>query len=72
MPISVVTRGKATICPQVLIGDGKASFGDHDSHCVNFAPSVNLIVNIYAASPTSEVNEVLQSFYRGACDHVFF
>ena len=71
MPITVVTRGKATICPQVLIDDGKASAGDHDFHCVNFTPSVNLIVDINATSPNSEVNDVLQSFYRGACDQEY-
>jgi hypothetical protein len=34
LPISIVTRGKATICPQALINDGKARDGDHDFHCV--------------------------------------
>ena len=71
MPITVVTRGKATICPQVLIDDGKASAGDHDFHCVNFTTSVILIMDINATSPTSEVKEVLQSFYRSACDHEY-
>jgi len=71
LPITVVTRGKATICPQVLIDDGKASAGDHDFHCVNFTTSVILIMDINATSPTSEVKEVLQSFYRSACDHEY-
>ena len=59
MPITVVTRGKATICPQVLIDDGKASVGNHDFYCVNFTPSVNLIVDIKTPSSTSDVDEIL-------------
>ena len=68
---SVVTRGKATICPQVLIDNGKASVGDQDFHCVNFTPGVHLIVDINATSSTSEANEALKICYRGACDHEY-
>ena len=47
LPISVTQRGKASICPQFMIDDGHAAAGDHDFHyCVNFTPSVNLVVDI--------------------------
>ncbi len=65
MPISIALRGKATICPQVLIDDGHAAAGDHDFHCVNFTPSVNLIVDVKAPSTTLDDDDVLQSFYKG-------
>ena len=65
MPISTASRGKAIICPQVLIDGGHANAGDHDFHCVNFTPSVNLIVDVKAPSGNEVVDDVLQSFYRG-------
>jgi hypothetical protein len=65
LPVSIATRGKSTICPQAMIDEGKTGAGDHDFHCVNFTPSVNMIVDIKAPSSTADVGEVLQSFYRG-------
>ncbi len=65
LPIRIALRGKATICPQVLIDDGHAAARDHDFHCVNFTPSVNLIVDVKAPSITLDDDDVLQSFYRG-------
>ena len=67
LPISIAARGKATICPQVLIDEGQASAGDHDFHCVNFTPSVNLILDVKAPSSNEDAGEILQSFYRGIC-----
>jgi hypothetical protein len=58
-------KGKGIICPQVLIDGGHANAGDHDFHCVNFTPSVNLIVDVKAPSGNEVVDDVLQSFYRG-------
>jgi hypothetical protein len=69
LPISIASRGKATICPQVLIDDGYANVGDHDFHCVNFTPSVNLVVDVKDPSANEEVDDVLQSFYRGMYIH---
>jgi len=64
VPVGIATRGKATICPQAIIDDGMASAGDHDFNCVNFAPSLNLIVDIKAPSSTSDVSEILQRFFK--------
>ena len=65
LPISISLRGNTTICPKVLIDDDRVAARDHDFHCVNFTPSVNLIVDVKASSTTLDVDDVLQSFYRG-------
>ena len=65
LPISIATKGKATICPRSLIDENQASAGDHDFHCVNFIPSVNLIVDVMDSLAQSDCDEVLQSYYRG-------
>jgi hypothetical protein len=48
-----------------MIEDGLAQAGDHDFHCVNFTPSVNLIVDVEHSLDPFNVEEVLNSFYRG-------
>jgi hypothetical protein len=65
LPISIALRENATICPQVLIDDGHVAAEDHDFHCVNFTPSVNLIVDAKAPRTTLDDDHVLQSVYRG-------
>ncbi len=71
MPISIAARGKSTICPRSLIDDNTASAGDHDFHCVNFTPSVNLIVHVKDSLTLSDCDEVLQSYYKGTCACIF-
>jgi hypothetical protein len=71
LPISVTQRGKASICPQFMIDDGHAAAGDHDFHCVNFTPSVNLVVDI--EDPDIHGEDVsLQSYYKGMHDYFIF
>ncbi len=67
LPISIAARGKATICPHVMIDKGQASTGDHYFHCVNFTPSVNLILDVKAPSSSEDADDILQSFYKGMC-----
>ena len=72
LPISIATRGKATICPRSLIDENHASASDHDFHSVNFTPSVNLIVDVMDSLIQSGSDDVLQSYYRGtyACYYI--
>ena len=68
LPISLATRGKVTICPQSMIVDGHARAGDHDFHCVNFTPSVNLLVDMKDHSIHDD-DDGIQSFYKGVDSH---
>jgi hypothetical protein len=54
-----------------MIDDGHAAAGDHDFHCVNFTPSVNLVVDI--EDPDIHGEDVsLQSYYKGMHDYFIF
>jgi hypothetical protein len=64
LPISIASKGKVTICSQVLIDDGTTSVGDHDFNCVNFMPSVNLVVDIKARTNNADEGEALQNFTK--------
>ncbi len=62
MPICIAARGKSLICPHYC---NEAQDGDHEFHCVNFTPSVNLIVDVKDTLDRSDVDEVLQIYYKG-------
>ena len=57
--ISIASRGKGTICPQVIIDDGTTSACYHDFYCVRFTPSVNLIVDIKDPTNNADKGETL-------------
>ncbi len=65
LPISLAARGKATIYPQSMIVDGHVRAGNHDFHCVNSTPSVNLVVDMKDPSILDDDDGVQQSFYKG-------
>jgi hypothetical protein len=68
LPSSIATRENSTICPQAMIDEGKTGASDHDFICVNFTPSVNVIVDIKAPSSTADVGEAfLFKVSTGVC-----
>jgi hypothetical protein len=61
LPISLAARWKASICSQSMIDHGFARAGDHDFNCVNFTPSVNLLVDVKNPRTLEDDDGVQQS-----------
>ena len=65
LPINITQRGKASICPQFMIDEGHFAADDHEFHCVNFTPNVNLVVDIEDPDIFHDEDVCIQSYYKG-------
>jgi hypothetical protein len=48
-----------------MIDEGHVAASDHDFHCVNFTPSVNLVIDIEDPDIHQDEDVSIQSYYKG-------
>ena len=64
LPIIITYRGKAKICPQFMIDEGRDAVDDHDFHSVICTPSVNLVVDIEDHDIHQNEDACIQIYYK--------